>query len=177
MSPLPSTRPKTSIENMKEFNNHEDSGRRNELYRLGCAHHEGLGVPRSFELACRYFSEASTLGCADSMRMLGYLFRDGANKDLEKAKHWWSSAAMSGCAISQAELFNLYASGYFGLNEPQIVEAFAWGNIAACQKEAQTVSWSGWRASFRAFEAKMSAAQVRLGEARSVHLFAKIQSR
>jgi len=158
-----------------------DSGKRgakksrDELYMLGCAYEDGEGVPRSFDLAHRYYVEAAELGCSDAKFALGCMFQDGVNKDQSQVLYWWLSAAISGHLAAQASLVSTYRSGIPGRNDPDEIEAFAWGNIAICQKETQQNSWSDWRDSFRKFESTLTAEQIRRGEARSIELYAQIQ--
>ncbi len=148
---------------------------RYELYMLGSAYQHGKEVPRSFDLAYRYFVEAAELGCSESKFALGCMFQDGVNKDPMQVLYWWLSAAMSGHLAAQASLVSTYRSGIPGRNDPDEIEAFAWGNIAICQKETQQNSWSDWRDSFRKFESTLTAEQIRRGEARSIELHAEVQ--
>ena len=145
-----------------------------ELYRLGLAYHHGDGVPRSFDLAYKHYTEAHALGCPHSACALGSLFLQ--YNETGTAVDWWHVAAMSGHTGAQGSLFmTLHRSGIHGLKEPDLVEAFAWGNLAICQKEAQSESWSDWRKYFRSFEATLTPDQIRRGQARSIELFTQIK--
>ncbi len=160
---------------MREADDQSDGHRANpsELYRLGLSYHRGDGVPRSFDLAYKHYIEADALGCPHSKFALFCLFQD--YKDHQKSAHWCLAAAMSGDLAAQGSLVSVYRTGIYGLKEPDVVEAFAWGNLTICQKEAQSESWSDWRKSFRSFEATLTPDQIRMGEARSVELFARIK--
>jgi TPR repeat protein len=153
--------------------NQSPQGSASELYRLGLSYHHGDGVPRSFDLAYKHYIEADALGCPHSKFTLYCLFHD--HKDYQKSAHWCLAAAMSGDLAAQASLVYVYRAGIYGSKEPDVVEAFAWGNLTICQKEAQSESWSDWRKSFRSFEATLTPDQIRMGEARSVELFARIK--
>ena len=144
-----------------------------ELYRLGSAYHHGDGVPRSFDLAYKHYTEANALGCPHSKFALGSLFHD--YKDYQNMAIWWLADAMAGHLAAQGSLVSVYRTGIYGLKEPDLVEAFAWGNLTICQKEAQSESWSDWRKSFRSFEATLTPDQIRRGQARSIELFTQIK--
>ena len=153
--------------------NQGPQGRASELYRLGSSYHHGDGVPRSFDLAYKHYTEANALGCPHSKFALGCLFRD--YKDYQNMAIWWLADAMAGNLAAQASLLTIYRTGIHGLKEPDLIEAFAWGNLTICQKEAQSESMSDWRKFFRSFEATLTPDQVRRGQARSIELFTQIK--
>jgi TPR repeat protein len=70
----------------------------------------GLGVEQSYERAFEYYEQAADLGLATAQYSLGVMYYkgDGVERDIAKAREWWTKAAAQGekNAIKNLKLIN-----------------------------------------------------------------------
>ena len=98
---------------------------------LGNVYNGGLGVPRNYVEAVKWYRRSATQGFPDAQRNLGNSYRSGHGvaQDYVEAVRWYRKAAVQGSTEAQRNLGNMYAKG---LGVPgDFVLAYKWLNIAA----------------------------------------------
>ena len=103
---------------------------------LGDIYYEGLGVPRSDDLAAQWYLKAAKQGYRKSQTALGTLYFDGAGvpQSYRKAIQWWRKAAVQGGPRAQNSLGTLYEKG---VGVPMnLILAYKWYSLSEIQDPA-----------------------------------------
>lgn len=98
---------------------------------LGNVYNGGLGIPRNYVEAVKWYRRSATQGFAEAQRNLGNSYRSGHGvaQDYVEAVRWYKKSAIQGSTEAQRNLGNMYA---MGLGVPgDFVIAYKWLNIAA----------------------------------------------
>jgi uncharacterized protein len=104
-------------------------------YKLGTAYDEGLGVPKSYTEAFKWFRLAAEQGHAHSQFRVGdmYMSGDGVAKNDTEAAKWFRKAAEQGLANAQGMLGIMHAKGQ-GVQQ-DYVTAYMWLQLASEGRE------------------------------------------
>jgi TPR repeat protein len=111
-----------------------------EDYRSGVRAADGVGVPRDYATAARYYRKAAEKGHVPAQYNLAYLFENGlgVKRDCKQAAFWYRKAAEQGDAESQNNLGVLYATGQ-GVPRDD-AEAARWYRLASDQGDLEGMS-------------------------------------
>lgn len=107
-----------------------EKGHADSQYKLGIAYDEGLGVPKNFTEAFKWFRLAAEQGHAHSQFRVGdmYLSGNGVAKSETEAVKWFRKAAEQGLANAQGMLGIVYAKGQ-GVAQNYVL-AYMWLHLA-----------------------------------------------
>jgi uncharacterized protein len=103
---------------------------------LGDIYYEGLGVPRSDDLAAQWYLKAAKQGYRESQTALGTMYFDGFGvpQSYPNAIQWWRKAAVQGGSRAQNSLGALYEKG---IGAPMnLILAYKWYSLSAIQDPA-----------------------------------------
>lgn len=105
----------------------------NNSLAIGFCHYHGMGTPRDFEMAFKYFSVSAEEGDEFGEYMLGdsYYFGEGIEKNPEKALYWSLRSAEKGLCIAQLDVAYIYREGH-GCEQSNEL-SIAWNKKAAKQ--------------------------------------------
>lgn len=130
-----------------------EKGQADSQFKLGTAYDEGLGVPKNYSEAFKWFRLAAEQGHAHSQFRLGamYMSGEGVAKNELEAVNWFRKAAEQGLANAQGMLGIMYAKGQ-GV-QPNYVLSYMWLSLASEGRQGA--------AQFRdAVGARMTSAQI-----------------
>jgi TPR repeat protein len=98
---------------------------------LGLIYYHGLGVPRDYVGAAKWFRLAADQGDGEAQYYLGVMLSDGQGlpQDYAEGAKWFRRAADQGDPQAQYNLGVFYANGQVG--KPDNVDAYMWFNLAA----------------------------------------------
>lgn len=79
------------------------------MHKLAVLYYYGDDFPLDREEALKLFMAAAEGGNADTQRVMGYFYENGimVERDIDKAKMWYSRAIESGCEEAIEYLNNL----------------------------------------------------------------------
>jgi len=82
-------------------------------YNLGVLYNEGMGTPRNYKEAHKWFSMAAKQGDPDAQNNLGIMYYEGqgVGKNYSLAFHWYNLAAEQGHYAAQYNLGIMYEQG------------------------------------------------------------------
>lgn len=108
-----------------------------EDYLRALRYADGVGVPRDYAVAARYYRMAAQKGYIAAQYNLAWLLENGVGvkQDLHEAAVWYRKAAEQGDAESQNNLGTLYATGQ-GVPRDD-AEAVRWYGLAAKQEDPE----------------------------------------
>lgn len=102
-------------EQVKSFKKRIEAGDSHAMYELGCCYRDGdYGLPQDHDKAFELLLRAGELGHASAYNNIGkayFLGEGNVEIDMEKAKHYWGLAAMSG---------NVNARNNLGISEEKV---------------------------------------------------------
>lgn len=134
-APVAAELSRMSAEELADYTASAEKGDADAQNKLGNLYRYGLGVPRDFELAFKWFGRAAAQSNAPAELNLGNLFLsgNGAKQSSSEAAKWFRRAAEHGLALAQTFLGQLYDEGK---HVPQDYrEAAIWYRRAAEQGE------------------------------------------
>ena len=108
---------------------------------LGVMFRSGIGVPKDYKEAAKWFGKAAEQGYAEAQLRLGSMFQSGIGvpEDDREAVKWYRKAAEQGHAWAQMRLSSMYASGE-GVHQ-DYEEAAKWFRKAAKAQRPTTNLW------------------------------------
>ena len=108
---------------------------------LGVMFRSGIGVPKDYKEAAKWFRKAAEQGYAEAQLRLGSMFQSGIGvpEDDREAVKWYQKAAKQGNAWAQMRLSSMYASGE-GVHQ-DYEEAAKWFRKAAKAQRPTTNLW------------------------------------
>jgi TPR repeat protein len=108
-----------------------------EDYRLGLQAADGIGVPRDYLVAAKYYQKAAERGYVPAQYNLAFLYENGlgVKQDYTQAAAWYRKAADQGDPEAQNNLGTLYSTGQ---GVPlDYVEAVRLYRLAAAQEDLE----------------------------------------
>lgn len=83
------------------------------MNRIGLLYEHGLGVPRDYVLAFRWYKKGAALGNSYAQGNLGscYFYGQGTDENTEEAAYWNLKAAKSGVVMAMDQIAFQYLSG------------------------------------------------------------------
>ena len=109
------------------------------MYNVGAIYevrHNELGIKtkaEAYKKAAEWYHKGAEAGFVRAQFAYGYALEHGQGvaKDPKKAANWYLLSAKQGMAAAQENLGKLYLTGYGGLEERQLPDAYLWLSIAA----------------------------------------------
>jgi uncharacterized protein len=101
---------------------------------LGQAFLLGSVVPKNFQKAVQWYSQAAENGNKDAQNELGFMYfvGNGVEQDLEKGGGFFLKAAYNGLTIAQYNVGIMYYTGR-GVKATDLEKSYAWLNVAAAK--------------------------------------------
>lgn len=114
------------------------------MNNLGATYQVGIGVPKSYGEAARWYRVAAENGFVPSMAVLGWMYQSGRGvpKNNSKAFEWYQKAADGGAASAMHNLGFMHQNGW-GTSQDEI-EAARWFEKAAEKEFAPAMAMTGW---------------------------------
>ena len=112
-----------------------EKGHADSQYKLAIAYDEGLGVPKNYAQAFKWYRLAAEQGHAHSQFRVGDMYESGhgvAKNDVEAVK-WFRKAADQGLANAQGMLGIMYAKGQ-GVPRDYVL-AYMWLDLATAGRQ------------------------------------------
>jgi TPR repeat protein/serine/threonine protein kinase len=111
---------------------------------VGDCYEEGVGVPKDYGKAMRWYRKAADAGNADAMHNIGWLYHKGlgVSQDYTEAMKWYRKAADAGNAMAMNNIGVLYQNGW-GVSR-DYTEAMRWFRKAADAGNAMAMNNIGW---------------------------------
>lgn len=109
------------------------------MYNVGAIfeiRHSELGIKtkkEAFSKAAEWYEKGAEAGFVRAQFAFGHALEhgNGVAKDPKKASNWYLLSAKQGMAPAQENLGKLYLTGYGGIEERQLPDAYLWLSIAA----------------------------------------------
>ena len=138
-------------------------------WRVGIMYVYGLGVPKDYATAARWFRAAAEQGNDEGQYLLGTMYSSGFGvpRDHASAARWFRAAAEQGNTQGQVLLGTAYRYGA-GVQQDYI-SAYAWLNIAAVENAEA-------RQGREQIAKLMTAAQIAEAQRLSLKLWARIEA-
>ena len=101
---------------------------------IGQAFLLGSVVPKSYQKALQWYSQAAENGNKDAQNELGFMYfvGNGVEQDIEKGGNLFLKAAYNGLTIAQYNVGIMYYTGR-GVKATDLEKSYAWLNVAAAK--------------------------------------------